>query len=276
MADRSNRGARPARHSVVDSWTRSSNRPPISKRFNVSESARIAVVLDEAPIGSIAVALRRSPIGSNWRKRRILRSLNLSHINSVRVGPDEPWFTGQIAKIHELVEVKELRSAHVSRKGPYHYELLGLPGEITKLASGEYLQVEAHRDSISVVWSSAAPLVKVIGPLAQRTAAIVEWDDVDGSDKPHREDLAAFLERVKAGDSAIGYAQVKMANYVLAWTRDLPKFEDEKDVYSEVSVTYPLDAADKASAEPIIEKTATPRVRALAHSILANSDVLSR
>jgi len=55
--------------------------------------------------GTITIRLKRSPICTPEKHKRIVRSLQLGKINSIAVRPDGPEFRGMVAKVPHLLEI---------------------------------------------------------------------------------------------------------------------------------------------------------------------------
>ncbi|MBI3596109.1 MAG: 50S ribosomal protein L30 [Nitrospirae bacterium] len=57
---------------------------------------------------NLAITLRRSVIGYPREKRDVVRSLGLRRIRHTVVRADTPQTRGMIARIHHLIDVKEV------------------------------------------------------------------------------------------------------------------------------------------------------------------------
>ncbi|HJU05983.1 MAG TPA: 50S ribosomal protein L30 [Nitrospiraceae bacterium] len=56
----------------------------------------------------LSIRLRRSPIGTPYRHRLVLRGLGLRKVHDAVTRPDTPQVQGMIAKVSYLLEVKAL------------------------------------------------------------------------------------------------------------------------------------------------------------------------
>ena len=63
------------------------------------------VKISEEQQSTLAITLRRSPIGSTQRVRLMLRGLGLRKISQTVTRPDTPQVRGLIQKVRHLVEV---------------------------------------------------------------------------------------------------------------------------------------------------------------------------
>jgi len=59
----------------------------------------------EGQQSTLAITLRRSPIGSTQRVRLMLKGLGLRRISQTVIRPDTPQVRGLIQKVKHLVEV---------------------------------------------------------------------------------------------------------------------------------------------------------------------------
>ena len=58
--------------------------------------------------GGLSILLKRSPIGTPYRHRLVLRGLGLRKTNDAVIRPKTPQVLGMIAKVSYLLEVKTL------------------------------------------------------------------------------------------------------------------------------------------------------------------------
>lgn len=56
-------------------------------------------------VSALAITLKRSPIGTPYTHRRVLRGLGLRKVNQTVVRPDTRQVQGMIAKVGYLLEV---------------------------------------------------------------------------------------------------------------------------------------------------------------------------
>lgn len=60
------------------------------------------------PSGSLAITLKRSPIGTPYRHRLVLQGLGLRRLRQTVVHPDSPQVKGMIAKVGYLLDVRTI------------------------------------------------------------------------------------------------------------------------------------------------------------------------
>jgi large subunit ribosomal protein L30 len=58
------------------------------------------------PAKSLAITLKRSPIGTSYRHRLVLQGLGLRKPHQTVVRPDTPQVRGLVGKVSYLLEVK--------------------------------------------------------------------------------------------------------------------------------------------------------------------------
>jgi large subunit ribosomal protein L30 len=60
------------------------------------------------PGHGLSITLKRSPIGTPYRHRLVLRGLGLRKMHDVVTRPDTPQVLGMIAKVSYLLDVKDV------------------------------------------------------------------------------------------------------------------------------------------------------------------------
>jgi large subunit ribosomal protein L30 len=68
-------------------------------------NAKPSAKVNKPEVPAIRVTLRRSPIGTPYGHRLVLRGLRLRHIRQTAVHPDTPQVRGLIKKVGYLLEV---------------------------------------------------------------------------------------------------------------------------------------------------------------------------
>jgi large subunit ribosomal protein L30 len=61
-----------------------------------------------SPSGGLLITLKRSPIGTPYRHRLVLRGLGLRKMHDAVTRPNTPQVHGMIAKISYLLDVRSL------------------------------------------------------------------------------------------------------------------------------------------------------------------------
>jgi len=60
----------------------------------------------EAPVKTLSITLKRSPIGTSYRHRLVLQGLGLRKPHQTVVRPDTPQVRGLVGKVSYLLDVK--------------------------------------------------------------------------------------------------------------------------------------------------------------------------
>ncbi len=230
--------------------------------------------------GDARVVQVRSKIGATKQQLASLQALRLGRIgHQTPVDLSEAPVRGLVHSVRHLVEVRPLslageRWSTVGRSKPaviegtgddvtadvLTYEAGGNAAIRLPLSDGAYFNVEVHRDSCSLAWTSLLPLPTVLDVWADimagrqlKRAIVLRASAKSAFDREIVEPSAAFAE---LQGERLGFVRLELDGVVLTWEMPrLPKHVDEPIEAGEVGLA--ADVFDEAMCITLLERTGT-------------------